>query len=134
MAHVIYIVNANIVTKIAAYDRAVIQTNCHTKIMKFTIHRRQTSDTHKSKKFTISYKAGIKRVGDENPVPVIRSVPVIDKCIYFVRCKRPVNSVVAVLYVPQVVFIFPFGNVFFFNKIITKFFYGMCLNNIHEFN
>src|SRR6476619_1173256 len=86
MTHVVYVINNYIIPEIATDNGAVVQADRQPDIMKRKIKRFEFSNSDKTKELTIFYKFRVKRVGDQDTIPVIRCIPVTNKHFYFKGC------------------------------------------------
>jgi len=131
MTHVIHIIDAYIISKIATDDGAVVYANSHSEIMKFVVKGLQATDANKAEEFTVFHQVCIEAFGNLYHFPVIGTVPVGDECVYFGGGECPVFYIVPVLFKPEMVFVLTFWNVFFVDEIIAYFPYRMGLNDVH---
>ena len=100
--------------------------------MKLMIKRLQAAYSDQSEKLTIPYKVCIERICYQYFIPVVGSIPVVYKDIYFRSSEWAVFISCSVLNITQVIFILAFWDIFFFNKIIAKVLYRMCFDDVHE--
>ena len=83
MAKVVYIIYTYIIAQVATDYGAVIQTHCHTQVMKFQVKGFQFTNANQPVKFTILNEFGVEIFGNEELIPVIRSIAVAHKHFYF---------------------------------------------------
>jgi hypothetical protein len=119
MGQVISIVDTDIVPEIAADDRTIIKPDGAAKVMKFEIVGGELADADQSKELAVLHQFRCKCIRYEDMVPIGRGISIAYEYFYLVGGQLAIADTAPVLEVPQIVFIFSFGEVTVIDKIIT---------------
>src|SRR6218665_214033 len=134
MTQIIYVIDHNVVAKVAADDRAAVQPNREFYIVIFECIGFEFSDTYQSIKLALLYQRGVKRVSRyQHIIPVVRSIPVCLKFVDLSRCQVPPVAISFVLFFSLIVFGFTFWQIGGVNEIIAKSRNRCFIDLIHEY-
>src|SRR5690606_28852264 len=78
------------------------------------------TDPDKTVKFTVMYLFRIEGIGNQNIIPVIRSIPVTHQHFDFIGRQSAVLNAVFILSVSQIIFILPPRKEVGLNKVVSQ--------------
>jgi hypothetical protein len=86
MAHVVDIIDHDVISEITTDDRAVIEAHRQPDVVKRKIEWFKLPDPDKTKKLAIFYEFGSECIGNQNAIPVVRGISIANKHFDFKRC------------------------------------------------
>ena len=119
MGQVVRIVDADIIAEVTADDGAVVQADGPAEVMELEEEGGQLADADEAEEFAVLDELRVEIVGYQDVVPVGGGVAVANQHFDFKGRQLAVADAAAVLYIPQVIFVFPFGEIAAIDELVA---------------
>ncbi len=89
MRQVMRVMNGHIIPYIAGDDDAVGNSDGHFEVVMLNDHIAQTSDSHQPEKPGVLYLVGIKRIRNQDLIPVVCRIVIFHQLLHLIRPQVP---------------------------------------------